>query len=55
MNNMIIVRDIGVYSMCEHHMLPFFGKCHIGYIAKGKVLGGKKMAGFALDSNVILS
>ena len=43
-NNMIIVRDLEVYSMCEHHMLPFFGKCHIGYIATGKVLGVSKLA-----------
>jgi GTP cyclohydrolase I len=43
-NNMIISRDIEVYSMCEHHMLPFFGKCHVGYIADKKVLGLSKMA-----------
>jgi GTP cyclohydrolase I len=46
-NNMIIVRNIEVYSMCEHHMLPFFGQCHIGYIAKGKVLGVSKLARIA--------
>jgi len=43
-NNMIIVRDIEVYSMCEHHLLPFFGRCHIGYIANKKVLGVSKIA-----------
>jgi len=43
-NNMIITRDIEVYSLCEHHMLPFFGRCHIGYIAKDKVLGVSKLA-----------
>lgn len=43
-NNMIIARDIEVYSMCEHHMLPFFGRCHIGYIAKNKLLGVSKLA-----------
>jgi GTP cyclohydrolase I len=43
-NNMIISRDIEVYSMCEHHMLPFFGRCHIGYVADKKVLGLSKLA-----------
>ena len=43
-NNMIISRDIEVYSLCEHHMLPFFGRCHIGYIAKKQVLGLSKLA-----------
>lgn len=43
-NNMIIARDIEVYSLCEHHMLPFFGRCHIGYIANNKVLGVSKLA-----------
>lgn len=43
-NNMIIVRDIEIYSLCEHHMLPFFGRVHIGYIAKDKVLGVSKLA-----------
>ena len=46
-NNMIIVRDIEVYSLCEHHMLPFFGRCHIGYVAHKKVLGVSKLARIA--------
>jgi len=43
-NHMIVVRNIEVYSMCEHHMLPFYGTCAVGYIAKSKVLGVSKIA-----------